>query len=255
MSHLILNTRDVIRAWKDPEYRLRLSKEARNAVGTPRRSNRTLNTAFAAAAALLALSPPSDVRAETAAGTTSQPRGSLGLGESGGEPRGYAFLFQVLPEGRTPQVYLDLRPESTVEPPDPERWTWKVDNSDSTLKSQLTMKWYGQASCPDDLTLLQVSGPGGTLTQNPLQNPIWGYFQTQSFTLDTVKDVCVNWANAQGCAPGDPGCPHYETFDLVGGVNPAAPADGLRLKASCASGPLPDAFYAPQLRLRCNRGE
>jgi hypothetical protein len=161
--------------------------------------------------------------------------------------------MQILPEGRAPEVQIQLKPDPSYVPPSD--WTWKiVDPSDAALASHLSFKWYAQASCPDDLTLLQVSGPGGTLTQNPLINPIWGYFNTQSFTLSTVKNVCVDWATANNCDPIEPGCPLYETFDLVGGVNPATPADRLRLKASCTSGPVADTFYAPVLRLRCNRG-
>ena len=89
----------------------------------------------------------------------------------------------------------------------PWHWTWEVvDPSDNALKSLLTFKWYGQAACPDDLTLLQVTGPAGTLTQSPLANPVWGYFHTQSFTVDTVKDVCIAWANENTCDPAEPGC-------------------------------------------------
>ena len=136
----------------------------------------------------------------------------------------------------------------------PDQWTWKVVRPTNGVKCDLSFKWYAQASCPDALTFLQVSGPGGTLTQNPLWNPIWGYFKTQSFTIDTVENVCIGWSNANTCDPTDPDCQVWETFDLVGGVNPASPADRLRLKASCASGPLPTLDYFPTMRLRCDRG-
>ena len=165
-----------------------------------------------------------------------------------GEPKGYAFL---IPPKSTREVFVDVRPDSTIPPPD--QWTWHVDNSDAQIKSALSMKWYAQASCPDDLTLLQVVGPAGTLTQNPLINPIWGTFSTQSFTVATIKNVCTDWANETTCDPAEPGCQLYEIFNLVGGVAPATNADRLRLKASCSSGALPTLDYAAKVRLRCNR--
>lgn len=179
---------------------------------------------------------------------------NLGLKESSGQPRGYAFLLPVPPKkGRIHEVFLQLRAEDTAPPPD--QWTWKVDGSDAQIAGALKFKWYAQASCPDDLTLLQVQGPAGTLTQNPLSNPIWGYFSTQSFTVDTVKNVCVDWANDNACDPSEPGCQLYETFELTAGVAPASPADLLHLKASCSSGPLPTLDYAAKVRLRCTRGQ
>ena len=173
--------------------------------------------------------------------------GNLNLKESSGPAPGYAFLVPILPEGRTPQVSVQLKPESTLGVP--ENWTWKVVDSDAALKSLVTFKWYAQAACPDDLTALSVSGPGGLLVQNPLWNPIWGYFSTQSFTLSTVKNLCINWANANSCDPAEPGCQLYETFNVVG-----ANADRLRLKASYVSGPVADKSYSATMELRCNRG-
>lgn len=191
---------------------------------------------------LACLSLPSHVLGQTT-GTTS----NLRIVQSG-EPRGYAFL---IPPKKAKEVFIDLRPDSTIPPAD--QWTWHVDNSDAQIKSALSMKWYAQASCPDDLTLLQVIGPAGTLTQNPLINPIWGTFSTQSFTVDTIKNVCTDWANETTCDPAEPGCQLYEIFDLIGGVSPATNADRLRLKASCSSGALPTLDYAAKVRLRCNR--
>ncbi len=207
-------------------------------------------TVLAAAAALTIVVPSRDAYGQTGTVTT-ETAANLGF-KSAGEPQGYAFLKQSLPSGRQPGLTVHLRPESTIGSPD--AWTWKVTDSDNELKWALNFTWYGQASCPDNLTNLQVSGPGGLLVQNPLSNPIWGTFKTQSFTLTTVKDVCVNWANANACDPSVPSCAEYETFDLVGGVNPAGPSDRLRLKASCTSGPVADTFYAPVMRLRCDRG-
>jgi hypothetical protein len=208
---------------------------------------------LAATAVLVALILPGDARAQTAITSTTPREDNLQLKESSGGPKGYAFLLPILSSGRLPQVLVQLKPEDNLVPPD--QWTWNVTTTDNELKWALTTKWYAQAACPDDLTQLQVIGPGGTLTQNPLWNPIWGYFQTQSFTIDTVKDVCVNWSNANTCDPTDPGegCALYETFDLVGGVLPAGPADRLRLKASCTSGPVADTYYAPSVRVRCDR--
>jgi hypothetical protein len=183
---------------------------------------------------------------------TALPQGNLALDEVGTQPKGYAFLIQTMPEGRAPYVHVQLGPESNLGPP--EDWTWEVKNTDNELKSAVTMKWYAQAACPDALTYLSVSGPGGTLVQNPLKNPIWGYFSTQSFTIETVQEICEDWANANKCDPAEPGCQLYEDFNITGGVAPASNADRLRLKASCATGPLPDAFYGPKLRIRCDRG-
>jgi hypothetical protein len=222
--------------------------------------NVTRTLTLAAAAVALALALPGDgrgqeVAAGSATGRGSGPRrhGNLDLKEGGGTPKGYAFLLQILPQGRAPEVSIELAPEDTSLPPD--NWTWYVSNpSDNGLESLLSFKWYAQASCPDVLTLLRVSGPGGTLTQNPLYNPIWGYFNTQSFTVDTVKNVCIDWANDNTCDPAEPGCVLYETIELVGGVAPATAADRLRLQASCASGPVADTSYAPLLSVRCVRG-
>ncbi len=198
----------------------------------------------AAVVGLAGLALPGHVLAQ---GKTRPPASNLGIVQSG-DPRGYAFL--IPPKGTT-EVFIDVRPDSTVPPAD--EWTWHVDNSDAQIKSALVMKWYAQASCPDNLTLLQVSGPAGTLTQNPLYNPIWGNFKTQSFTVDTIKNVCTDWANETTCDPAEPGCQLFEIFDLVGGIAPATNADRLRLKASCSSGPLPTLDYAAKVRLRCNR--
>lgn len=198
----------------------------------------------AAVVGLAGLALPGHVSAQVISGTTTS---NLGIVQSG-DPRGYAFL---IPPRGFKEVFIDLRPDSTIPPPD--QWTWHVDNSNAQIKSALVMKWYAQASCPDNLTLLQVTGPAGTLTQNPLYNPIWGYFKTQSFTVDTIKNVCTDWANENACDPAEPGCQLYEIFDLVGGIAPATNADRLRLKASCSSGPLPTLDYGAKVRLRCNR--
>ena len=88
----------------------------------------------------------------------------------------------------------------------------------------------------------------------PIANPIWGYFSTQGITVDTVRNICTDWANSDKCDPAEPGCQLYETFDLVGGMAPTSPADRLRLKASCSNGPLPTLDYGAKVRLRCNRG-
>ncbi len=210
----------------------------------------TQTTAAAAIAALAVLIASSHAHAQTVTGLPAQ---ELGL-KTNGAPQGYAILKQVLTQGRLPEANVNLKPESTVPPPD--TWTWTVNPGDDTqIKADASLRWYAQAACPDNLTNLQVSGPGGTLTQNPLFNPVSGYFKTQSFTVTTLKDVCVNWANDHKCdtvVPGE-GCQLDYFVDLVGDVNPAGPADRLRLKASCGGGPVADLFYAPKLRLNCHR--
>lgn len=212
--------------------------------------NPKMTAVMIAAAVGLGVAAADEARAQ--GGTKTQR--NLNIGISSGEPKGYAFLLPVPPRtGGVHEVHVDLRPDDTQPPPD--QWTWHVDQSAAQIKSATKMTWYAQASCPDDLTLLQVTGPAGTLTQNPLQNPIWGNFATQSFTVDTVKNVCEDWANANQCDLLVPGCELSRTFDLVGGVAPASPADRLRLKASCSSGPLPTLDYAPKMRLHCTRGQ
>lgn len=210
----------------------------------------TIST-IAAATVLVALSVQGNIRAQVA--TTPPPSGNMKLQESAGGPKGYSVLLPVVPGGKVPDVAVIMHPDSTLPPA--EDWTWHVDTTDAALKTAVTFKWYAQAACPDDLTLLKAVGPAGTLTQNPLKNPIWGYFSTQSFTVDTLKDVCLDWANSNKCDIFDPGtgCALYETFSLVGGVSPATSADRLRLKASCTSGPLPDQVAAASLRLRCSK--
>jgi hypothetical protein len=211
-------------------------------------------TTLAATAALIALTVHG-TRGQTRVNplpATTLPQGTLVLGEIGTQPKGYAFLKQVLQEGHTPYAEIQLKPESTVGPP--ETWNWIVANTPNELKWALTMKWYAQASCPDALDYVSVSGPGGLLIDNSPKNPIWGHFTTQSFTIDTVTDLCEDWANANKCDPFDAGCAGYEDFNLVGGVAPASNADRLRLKAACATGPLPDMDYWPKLRVRCDRG-
>jgi len=216
--------------------------------------NISLITRLAVAITVAALSSHGEARAQVR-NLPTNPQGTLQLGESWGGPRGYAFLLPVQPAtGSAYEVELDLRPDSTIPPPD--EWVWHVDNSPAQIKSDLTFKWFAQASCPGDITQLQVSGPGGTLTQGlPIANPIWGYFSTQSFTVDTVRNICTDWANSNKCDIAEPGCPLIEHFDLVGGMPPTSPADRLRLKASCSgSGPLPTLDYGAKVRLRCNRG-
>jgi hypothetical protein len=211
--------------------------------------NTQIGTKLGAAAVLLV----SLALAGNASAQHSHP-GELGLVESGGEARGYAIIQQVLDEGRAPYIQIHLQPYPSSAPP--EEWTWEInDPPDSTLEHNLTFEWYAQASCPDDLTDLRVNGPGGLQVQNPLANPIWGYFYAQSFTLDTVKNVCLDWANANNCDIYEPGigCELYETFSLVGGLAPATNTDRLHLQASCASGPVANSFYAPVLQVRCSR--
>ncbi|MCO7226720.1 hypothetical protein [Pleionea sp. CnH1-48] len=166
--------------------------------------------------------------------------------------KGYAFIKQILDRDReVPFVTVSLRNTPTWELP--ENWTWEVVNpSDNQLKHDLTFKWYDQAACPGDLTHLSVNGPGGYKVQNPLKNPIAGYFNYQSFDHQNIKNICVDWATTNNCDPTDPGCQLYEEFNLVGGVFPVA-NDLLNLRAQCANGTMIDNLYAPVMTLRCDR--
>ena len=166
--------------------------------------------------------------------------------------RGYAFFKQIFDRDREiPFVTVSLRNTPSWETPD--NWTWEVVHpGDNQLKSDLTFKWYGQAACPGDLTHFSVNGPGGYQVQNPLSNPVAGYFNYQSFDEQNIKNICVNWATANNCDPLDPGCQLYEEFNLVGGVFPVA-NDVLNLSAKCANGTTINKPYAPVMTLRCDR--
>lgn len=184
-----------------------------------------------------------------------QPRGNLDIRITNGESVGYAFIKQILPlqEGvrELPYVVVEVTPEEMWQPY--YDWEWEVKSpNNNQLESDLTFDWYGQASCPGSLTSLTVSGPGGSLSQSPLTNPVWGYFKYQSFDVDTAKNICLEWAEAGNCdfiVPGK-GCPVYETFIVTGG-SMQAPNDRLRLKASCNTGPVADEYIAPKMELRC----
>jgi hypothetical protein len=202
-------------------------------------------------AALVAIALALALGGSTAYGQDHDGPGNLDMTLTNGEARGYAFIKQILQDGRAPHVRIYLRHDPSWGPPSD--WTWYVsDPNDTVLEYDLTVKWYGQASCPDDLTNFQINGPGGLQTQNPLVNPIDGYFEYQSFNLDTVKDICVSWATKNNCDPIEPGCQLEETFELFIDVAPESD-DFISLKASCQSGPLPDSHYLPVLSLTCDR--
>lgn len=201
------------------------------------------------------------VRLQTATGQKlaghRESRGNLGLDYGSGERRGYAFIMQILERSEygkpePPRVVLELDHDPSWGPKSD--WEWFVKNpNDNVLKHGLTFKWYGQASCPDDLTSLQLKGPGGTLTQSPLNNPVAGYFEYQSVSVDRVKNLCVNWATNNNCDPIEPGCQLQETFNLFDDVA-AQPGDYLELSGSCATDQLPTTQYLPKVEVLCLRG-
>ena len=175
----------------------------------------------------------------------------------------YAFMKPVydldeFKNRQVPSITISLKP--TEDPFNPSDIEWTVINGNASsynnqLRDDLTINWYLQASCTDDLTHLEVDGPGGKLVQNPLSNPISGYFKYQSFSIDSVKQVCVNWANDNDCNPAaDAGCQLFEDFILENGVEPVK-NDTIKLNAICASGQIAaspeDVFYTSQLKLRC----
>jgi len=169
--------------------------------------------------------------------------------------RGSAYIEQEFGRTRrTPYVVVNLRSLNSYESPD--NWSWEVANpSDKQLKNDLTFKWYGQASCPSSLTHLSVNGPGGQMTQNPLNNPVSGFFSYQSFDHENIKNICTNWANSNTCnpaVPGEPSCALSEEFNLIGGTAPVV-QDMLYLSASCANGTNINKAYAPVMTLRCDR--
>jgi len=166
--------------------------------------------------------------------------------------KGYAFIKQIFDRDREiPFATVSLRNTPAWETPD--NWTWEVANpNDNQLKNELTFKWYGQAACPSELTQFTLNGPGGYQVQNPLKNPVAGYFNYQSFDHQNIKNICVNWATNNNCDPLEPGCQLYEDFNLVGGVSPTA-SDLLNLSAKCANGTSINKPYAPVMTLRCDR--
>jgi hypothetical protein len=189
----------------------------------------------------------------------SHRRVDLGLEETNGGPiHGYAFIKQILerPEPylapEPPRVVVYLRPEPSYVPP--EEWSWEVYNpSDTQLAYDLTVRWYGQASCPDDLTNLMINGPGGLATQSPLSNPIYGYFNYQSASVDRVKEICVQWAENNNCDPIETDCQKQETFNLFSDVTPEG-SDFIVLSGSCSEVPLTTSSpYLPEIELRCDR--
>lgn len=192
---------------------------------------------------------------EPVEGIPGDTGGNLDIKITSGEAIGYAFIKQLLPlkerVRELPYVEVEVTPEAMWEPY--WNWNWEVKSpSTNQLKADLTFDWYGQASCPGSLTSLTLSGPGGSLSQSPLTNPIWGYFKYQSFDANTPKNICLDWAEADNCDFTDPGigCAFQKTF-IVSGGSMEAPNDLLHLKASCNTGPVADEYVAPIMELRC----
>lgn len=192
----------------------------------------------------------------------SQQKGSTGHEDnldmrlSNGEAEGYAFIKQIFPREKTlpaiPALTIELEAEDPFLPFD---WVWQVKSfNENALKASLTFDWYGQASCPGSLEDLSIDGPGGAKSQNPLTNPIWGYFKYQGFSVDTVVQRCEDWANDNNCDPKVPGCVQQVDFNLVGGAA-LAPNDLVHLTAKCDSGIVADEKVAPIMTLKCIRNK
>lgn len=191
--------------------------------------------------------------------TTRGTTGNLDMKLTNGEAEGYAFIKQIFPLVRgvrtVPEVIVKVQPDDSSSPF--WEWTWEVfhEGPDTALAALLNFQWYGQASCPDDLVDFRISGSDGTRIQNPLTNPVYGYFNYQAFSVDTVENVCLNWATENNCdvfVPGQSSCELDHTFDLIGGSE-LAPDDEVLVNASCKSGPVAYDYVAPVMKLRCIR--
>lgn len=194
-------------------------------------------------------------------GQEGVPGGGPGGYETPGGGRDYALLKQTH-DPRAPSIWgyvlleLDVdKGEILDEPWDPS-WEYESGTTDNELRHQLSLEWYGQASCAAGIQSMSVHGPGGTETQSlsPGQNTVHGKFGYQSFTLATIKKICVDWA--EQTPPGWPMAPmpaQYEDFDLVGGLPPTTAADQLTLNWRCIGGAPQSSTYQPKIRLRCSR--
>lgn len=135
-------------------------------------------------------------------------------------------------------------------------WNWEVRTTDNEIRQAVTLRWLGQASCRDGLTLFRVTGPEGEVRTQDLeakQPVVSGSFMMQSFRVETIKNIAVSWAS-QPIANGMP-VPIYANFDLVGNESPATRSDRLLLEATCADGEQLGGVFYPQIVLRVNRIE
>jgi hypothetical protein len=181
--------------------------------------------------------------------------------ETPGGSRDYGLLKQTqTPHDPHPWGYVlaELKAdkgEVLDEPWDPS-WEYEVKTTDNELRNQLTLVWYAQAACAGGLAKVQVTGPGGVKNQPlaPGQPTVHGKFSYQSFTIATIKKICVDWA--EQTPPGWPGAPmvaQYEEWDLVGGNPPTTFSDQLTLNWQCQGGLPMSSLYQPKIHLRCSR--
>ncbi|MGP1384847.1 MAG: hypothetical protein ACTS2F_14875 [Thainema sp.] len=135
-------------------------------------------------------------------------------------------------------------------------WSWEVRTTDNEIRQAVTLRWLGQASCRDRLTLFRVTDPEGEVRTQDLeakQTVVSGSFMMQSFRVETIKNIAISWAS-QPIANGMP-VPIYANFDLVGNESPATRSDRLLLEATCADGEQLGGVFYPQIVLRVNRIE
>ena len=96
-------------------------------------NSKTLTASALAAITMLAGVPTSrEAYGQVRSGTTTA---NLGLGESGGAPKGYAFLLPTYPTTTgVHEVSVDLRAENPEDPAN--EWHWYVTQSDAQIKGR-----------------------------------------------------------------------------------------------------------------------
>ncbi|MEO1621864.1 MAG: hypothetical protein AAFU53_12645 [Cyanobacteria bacterium J06632_3] len=191
-------------------------------------------------------------------------------GPVGTEPQNYAFLKQrrfpdLPPSNEFGFVAVELRaldsngtpvPQALVAAEWSSNWTWEVRTTDNEIRRAVTLRWLGQASCQDRLTLFRVTGPDGEVRTQTLgadQTTVSGNFTMQSFRVETIKKIAINWAS-QPIPQGAP-VPLFTEFNLAGNELPATRFDRLVLNASCASGEQLGGIFYPRVTLQVNRIE
>jgi hypothetical protein len=228
------------------------------------RADRILATAAVLA---LAWAAPSTQAAEPArhlAQVRSQPpaehRPPLGPSRGPTRIKGHGGDYALLKPLRQPgYVLLQLKADKgeVLDAAWDPTWVWSSSTTDHELENEAKLEWYGQASCAKGIQSFKVYGPGGTQSQTLKadQKSLHGNFEAQSFTVATLKKICIDWAKKKpvGWPKTDQLVEQYHEWDLTGGLSPTGSADRLHLVASCKGGGTIDHYYGGKLRLRCSR--
>lgn len=178
----------------------------------------------------------------------AQPMSGLPLE---GNSRDYIVLRQPQAPAR---VILSVRAVSgQALPSEVERW----DPGTSQLRDALSINWFAQASCRNDLSRVSIAGPGGSIVQRfgPGRPSISGRTRYQSFEVEAVDDVCLAWAEeiVADCGwPLEPGAPcEIEKMFVFGPDDPLPGSAAIVVAGNCTDGPLPQRTYVPRLEVTC----